>query len=169
MTKPTLAAKRGSVDRWIDEVAVQFSGDECLTFPFAKDRYGYGHITNKRRTRSSCAHIYIAVRTIGAKPSPRHEVCHSCGNGHLGCVNPGHLYWGTRSENVSDAKSHGTFSGPPRSIGSDHPRSILTESDVVSIRTKLASGAKPYHLAKAFGVNCGTICNIRDRQTWRHI
>jgi hypothetical protein len=162
-------AERGSVDRWMLETAIPYSGDECLTFPFAKDRNGYGHISDRKGTRTSGAHIFIAERAIGPKPSPAHEVCHSCGNGHLACVNPRHLYWGTRKENVADARKHGTFSGPPRHIGSRHPKTKLQEDQVLSIRERLSSGERPAAVAKAFGIECGTVCNIRDRRTWRHI
>ena len=37
----------------------------------------------------------------------RIDLCHACHNDK--CSNPKHLYWGTRKENVQDAKDNGTF------------------------------------------------------------
>ena len=38
------------------------------------------------------------------------DLCHACHNDK--CSNPKHLYWGTRKENVQDAKDAGTFKTP---------------------------------------------------------
>lgn len=38
------------------------------------------------------------------------DLCHACHNGL--CSNPKHLYWGTRKENVADAKSQGAHKNP---------------------------------------------------------
>jgi hypothetical protein len=35
------------------------------------------------------------------------DLCHACHNPN--CSNPQHLYWGTRKENVQDARDNGTF------------------------------------------------------------
>ena len=35
------------------------------------------------------------------------DLCHACHNDK--CSNPKHLYWGTRKENVQDARNNGTF------------------------------------------------------------
>lgn len=39
------------------------------------------------------------------------DLCHKCNNGK--CSNPQHLYWGTRKENIQDAKDNGTWKGNP--------------------------------------------------------
>ena len=38
------------------------------------------------------------------------DLCHACHNGE--CSNPKHMYWGTRKENVADAKSQGKHKSP---------------------------------------------------------
>lgn len=38
------------------------------------------------------------------------DLCHACHNGN--CSNPKHLYWGTRKENVADARSQGAHKNP---------------------------------------------------------
>lgn len=42
------------------------------------------------------------------------DLCHACHNDK--CSNPKHLYWGTRKENVQDAKDAGTFKTPWESM-----------------------------------------------------
>jgi len=38
------------------------------------------------------------------------DLCHAC---HIAeCSNPKHLYWGTRAENVKDARDNGTYRTP---------------------------------------------------------
>ena len=41
---------------------------------------------------------------IYGKPA---DLCHACHNEK--CSNPKHLYWGTRKENIQDAKNNGTW------------------------------------------------------------
>lgn len=101
----------GAVRKWLDEVAIPYEGNECVAFPFSKDRHGYGRINLNGKYVG--AHVYVAERCLGPKPTERHEVCHSCGNGDEACVTKGHMYWGTRKDNVQDAIEHGTFSMPP--------------------------------------------------------
>jgi hypothetical protein len=38
------------------------------------------------------------------------DLCHACHNSN--CSNPRHMYWGTRKENVADAKSQGKHKNP---------------------------------------------------------
>ena len=38
------------------------------------------------------------------------DLCDACHNGS--CSNPKHMYWGTRKENVADARSQGTHKSP---------------------------------------------------------
>lgn len=42
------------------------------------------------------------------------DLCHACHNDK--CSNPKHLYWGTRKENVQDARDNGTFKTPWESM-----------------------------------------------------
>lgn len=111
------STEKGAARKFV-EAAAMSSLDECIAFPYSRDSSGYGHL-NVDSGRFVGAHVYSAELRLGPKPSPKHEACHTCGNGDLGCVNGKHLYWGTRKENVADMIEHGTarFFGRPLETG----------------------------------------------------
>lgn len=49
---------------------------------------------------------YMLLLSAGAPKSEGMLVRHLCGCGHLSCVNPNHLVWGTPGDNVADANKH---------------------------------------------------------------
>ncbi len=152
---------RGEVGAWLDGVAVPFLGDDCLTFPFHRNAQGYGHIS-ARTYGAGLAHVYVAQVVLGLKPDGM-ECCHTCGKGHEGCVNPRHLYWGTRAQNVEDRKRHGAFVPPPEKRGSSNGNSTLSEAEVRRIKGSRALGVD---LATAFNVSPSTISAIRHGRLW---
>lgn len=94
----------GDPKRYFDEVVIPYSGDDCLTWPYGKsDGYGIMVVDGK------CCKVHrLACEEVsGSPPSPKHEAAHSCGNGHLGCVNPRHLRWRTHKENMREMVEHG--------------------------------------------------------------
>lgn len=102
---------KGALERFLRDRA-SYTGDDCLKWPFGDKGNGYGSLDFEgRKTTASNAMCTLAH---GRRPSAKHEAAHSCGNGHLGCVNPRHLRWATRRENVHDAIRHGTQSRGPK-------------------------------------------------------
>lgn len=59
------------------------------------------------RGGNSTVHRGVLAEYLGTNLPDKLDLCHACGNGK--CSNPRHLYWGTRKENVEDAKRHGTW------------------------------------------------------------
>jgi hypothetical protein len=101
-----IAFRRGSNRRrlpWLER-HVNYSGDNCLTWPFGRDKGGYGKFPHAGRC--GAAHRQMCVLAHGEAPFPKALALHSCGNGHLGCVNPRHLRWGTYQDNIADARRH---------------------------------------------------------------
>jgi len=98
-------------------------------------------------------------------------VCHRCDNPP--CVNPSHLFLGTRADNMADSSRKG------RSGARTHPERIprgsrsglakLVESDIVEIRRALESGETCKAIAARYGVAKTTIDWIKRGQTWRHV
>lgn len=141
------------------KVAAEYDAPDCLLWPYAKGGGGSGHL--RIRGRDYTAHRLVCILVHGEAPTPKHEVAHSCGNGHLGCCNPQHLRWATHRENESDKLEHGT-----RIRGSSHASSKLTECDVIAIR-KLRSDGKPLgEIAETYGVSISLISMIHSRKVW---
>jgi hypothetical protein len=97
----------------------------------------------------------------GPAPAVLRVAMHSCGNGHLGCVNPKHLHWGTHSDNTQDMWRHGTMVA-----GSRHPGAKLTESDVRAIR-RMAGSASESEIGDLFGISGSHAHNIIARKSWK--
>lgn len=77
------------------------------------------------------------------------------------------LKYGTRAENIKDKVAHGTDVG---NRGSAHVGSRLTESDVVELRQRYASGGITQRkLAEEYGVNQSTVHRIISGQKWSHV
>ncbi|TBG78608.1 hypothetical protein ELG76_04130 [Rhizobium leguminosarum] len=144
-----MRAKRGDPMRFIHEVALQHTGDECLIWPFGKDKNGYGKIRICDKTAVASRYVCELVR--GPSPTPEHEAGHSCGKGHEGCIAPDHLDWKTHAENEADKLEHGTLK--------------LTEAavrEIVSLRGKETQGK----LAERFGVAQTTVSRIHIGRSW---
>lgn len=142
--------------------ASTYSGDECVIWPFGKDRAGYGRM--RWAGRDAGAHQVVCELAHGPRPTPKHEAAHSCGMGHTGCVSPTHLRWATHKENHSDRAAHGT-----NNAGESCGSAKLTEEDVLEIRRVYGPGISQISLARKYGVESSSIRKILSRVTWRHI
>lgn len=139
--------------------AAEHKGDECLFWPYTKTK-GYGWV--KWHGKGSYAHRVICELAHGG-PGMANVVRHSCGNGHLACVNPNHLKWGTYQENSDDTLKHGTRARGERQgtskISNDEARHILSMKG----KRKAAS------LAKEYGLSEGSIARIWSGKRWAWI
>lgn len=90
------------------------------------------------------------------------EVCHTCDNRR--CGRPSHLFAGTRQENSDDAVAKGRITH-----GVGHPKTTLSEEDVVAIRVLHAVGIMQMDLAPLYGVTPSTVGQIVRGRTWKHV
>lgn len=106
----------------------------------------------------------VAEAFVGPRPSPRHEVLH--GDGVEGNNTPGNLRWGTRRENMADAKRHGTLrNGNP---GLDHSsRQVISRQEVELIRHfALVERISPSAIAPVFGLKAKYVRKIVSGEVW---
>jgi hypothetical protein len=81
----------------------------CWVWTSGKNVDGRGQIhVGPGRNSHKLAHRVAYELYIGPIPEGL-LVLHKCHNGHLGCVNPNHLYVGTQEKNIADAIEAGYY------------------------------------------------------------
>jgi hypothetical protein len=151
----------GEAQKYFWGVVLSHQSAECLFWPFGRNENGYGMISHEGRN-------WIASRLAcqlvnGQPPTPDHEAAHSCGKGHLGCVNPHHVDWKTHIENMADALVHGTM-GP----GEKAPAAKLTDPQVREI-IALKGQMLQREIAARFGIRQSQVSMIHRGKSWPHI
>lgn len=90
------------------------------------------------------------------------DACHR--NGDPTDNNPGNLYWGARSDNVADARRHGTIAR-----GARHGLAKLSDDSVREMR-RLRGGRTPRAvIAERFGVSLSTVRDVCRGERWKHV
>ena len=120
----------------------------------ARHPFGYGRMTAGRGVNLKAHQIAWALEN-GTIPDGAF-VCHSCDN--PSCCNHNHLFLGSQKDNMGDAKAKGRMSKPPLHKGETHPKSKLTNAEVVAI---IADKSSAKLLAAKYGVTAKTIYCIK--------
>ena len=127
---------------------------------------GYGRLNYLRNAMYAHRASYVAF--IGAIPNKK-DVCHTCDNRR--CVNPSHLFLGSRYENMQDAKAKGRLSSGEKHssllTGLNAPRRKLTPSQVTAIKNALNDGVPVKHIAAIATVTECSIKKIQSGKTWK--
>lgn len=138
--------------------------DGCWLWAGGGKGNGYGSFVLNGRTVPAHRAAFILFNGVGPG---KLDVCHHCDN--RACVNPDHLFLGTRLENMQDCKRKGRTARGARlgsRRGEDGSAAKLTWNDVRAIR---ASDAPAKQVAAQFGVTNDNINRIRRHDTWREI
>ncbi len=138
--------------RWMPE---PFSGCWLWTGMIKDSGYGRFHIRPGVEERAHRAAWEFYRGTI-----PKGKcVLHKCDV--RACVNPDHLFIGSKFDNIRDCISKGRFQKGTLNGGAK-----LNESQVVAIRSSMA---KCSALSRQFDVGKTTIRYIRNGKLWKHI
>lgn len=123
-------------------------------------QYTHGHLKVSGQY-IPCTHIAL---TLVGKPRPSSHMwaLHTCDV--LGCVQPLHLYWGTRQDNTQDAVDRNRYKH-----GEQHHNAKLTKDKVLIIRNMINDGMTDRQIAECLDVASCTVRDIRHGKTWRHV
>lgn len=160
--KQTPKEERPKVLRQMDEATrfwakVQRKGVPSC-WPWLGGRAGSrGTFAFHGRTRKSAA---VALLLSGENPQGGKQCAlHRCDNPN--CVNPRHLYWGSRADNAADA-----FARNRIPLGEERSTAKLTEAEVVQIRLRYAKGERGSDLAREYGISRPTLYQITSGKKW---
>jgi hypothetical protein len=145
----------GELSRFIEEVAIPFTGDECLIWPYGKTPKGYGSLYYLGKQQY--AHK-VVCEAINGPASIGQEVGHFCGR--RDCVNPQHVRWVSPSENQTDRLYHNTDNR-----GRNNWNTKLTEEKVKEIWRLRDTYSAPT-LAERFGISRQEINAIVAKRAW---
>lgn len=152
--------KQDVVQRFLSKVQ---KGKGCWKWLSATIQNGYGVFYLNGKTEY--AHRLAWEMKNGPIPAGK-EICHSCDI--KTCVNPRHMFLGTRQDNMQDAISKGRFCS-----GTKSHLHKLTDEQVIEIRRTYSrpsygkSNAK--ELAAHYNINRGMIENIVAGRNWKHL
>lgn len=142
----------------------------CWLWTGDKISTGYGCITKKnggvrRRITAHRISCSLAYGELGD-----HLALHKCDNKL--CVNPAHLYPGTKSDNGHDAYARGQNGHQSWRRRADHPAALLSEEQIKEIRSlppgRMKRGAGVVSdMARRFGVSPATIYDVRLGRSWQ--
>ena len=138
----------------------EIQNNGCIIFQGAKDGAGYGKYVTKDGKQATVTRAVLAEK-LGYEIPPSIDACHTCDT--PSCINPEHLWAGTRTQNLLDASKKG------RTQGKSHPLSNakLDWEQVREIRQKLAAGERMKDVAEAYSVGRKTIHHIKYHVTWK--
>ena len=154
--------KEKDIERFWPKVDIPVIGYGCWEWLRYKNPAGYGNFGVGEKVKLS--HRVSWVINNGQIPDGL-CVLHKCDN--PGCVNPAHLFLGTRADNTRDAIKKGrldTFRGELNHMAK------LTKEEVLEIREEYKRGnISQSRLAKKYNIGQQNVWCIVNRISWKYI
>ena len=121
---------------------MQVSQNGCWEYNLALRKNGYARITFESKSWYAHRLSYVA---FGGTLIDGRDICHSCDNRK--CVNPAHLFQGTRKDNMIDAKLKNKIA-----TGFNLPQTKLSQSDINNIINDGIGGLTHKDIAQKYNV-----------------
>ena len=147
---------------WLKAAIESHKSDDCLMWPFAVDRDGYGRVCSYIDGKEDRVFAHrVSFRLVhGRWPDPLG--LHKCDV--PGCFNPRHIFEGTHAENHADQVRKG------RSLRGVMQRDAKLSDELVSkMRNEYSDGASFSQLASIYGVSKIAARWAVNGKTWKHV
>lgn len=128
------------IDALLERTVVSPNG--CRLFTGCIQANGYGRATISGKTDYAHRHMY---RLFHGHIPQCIDVCHWCDV--RACINPHHLFLGTRADNMADAVRKGR-----QAKGTKLPHTKLSDVDKKNITNRARSGEMYESIARDFGI-----------------
>lgn len=149
----------------------------CWLWTASVRNKGYGAFgyTVAGRSFQERAHRVSWMIHYGAIPE---NLCvlHNCpGGDNPRCVNPAHLFLGTKADNNRDMRRKGrsvpggTYGGAGYERGIRHHAAKLTDAGVLAIRAAAAAGESLGSISRRYELAVGHVHRIVHRKAWKHV
>jgi hypothetical protein len=139
--------------------AIVECGSECIIWPYSVGgKYGLVSFNGKQTT----AHRVALELAKGPPEEDGLDACHDpilCSSSL--CINPNHLRWDSRKNNVADKEISGT-----QLRGEEIWKAKLTKQDIMTIKSDTRIQRD---IAKEFNVSPAAICLIKKGKRWKHV
>lgn len=137
--------------------------EHCWIWTAGTDQQGYGRIgIGGRREPVERAHRVSWFLRHGTMPSLC--VLHKCDNPP--CVNPDHLFLGTRTDNAEDKVAKGRATGP---TGTANARTKITADIAATVYRRVQQGEQMKIVAADIGLTPPAVRDIVRGVTWRTV
>lgn len=156
-----------TLEQRLEQYAVQILPSGCIIWMGHSDADGYGIACMKKSDGKKNRRVHrLVYEQLHGPITSGLVICHRCDV--PSCVNPDHLFAGTRADNTSDMWAKKRWKpGAQDNNGERNPNSKLSSLDVAQIIQMRASGIKTKHLSELFGVNRSQIQRICAGKAWR--
>lgn len=143
-------------DRLMSHTLCPLNARRCWEWQGYVGKNGYGYLTVRKRghlTHRLSYEIFVGPIPLAV------DVCHYCDNRI--CVNPSHLWIGTRQQNQADMAAKARSA-----LGERNGAAKLTRDDILAIRN--ATGLQR-EIADRFGIQQVQVSRIKSRARWGHV
>ena len=154
-----------TLDELLSETAIgtkSFGGKNCREWQMSCSELGYGLVSHEGG--QALAHRVAYRLAHGELPKGKPCVLHHCDNPP--CIEPSHLFAGTKADNTADMMGKGR----DRLVGERNAWSKLTADSVRAMRREREEHGTTYRvLADKYGITLNAAWMAVNRRTWRNI